>query len=511
MIFLADEPITSESHYHAILLALSKELSIIPPVERSPAQPVFGNARDGYNKFKILGNILNLSDYPDTPKAVPTADTIVNSEKQSDLSLPEDRFFPKGRGFNVKQMLLELTENDDYICYEDKVYRYDKGVYKPDGMFNHRVRELLNTRQSIRCINETRASLQDKFRTDLTDTRHLINFKNGLLNINTLDLIPHTPDYKTTTQYPVKWKPVDYTSTNSDKSKTCQLLSELVDDSMLTIMEAIGSIYHNDSPSMQTGFIFTGAGSNGKSTLLKIIENMVGKENICNTNWGDFESKPYAPHSLVGKSLALNEDFTNSSKLGGVVKHAVTGGTINARQIYEKAFDFIPQATWIMACNDLPKSNDTSYGFYRRWFIISFPKKFEKNQQKGSQIISDCTETDEQELFTSLCIQAYRNALQRGYYTEPDCHKDNIAMYKAVSSPILAWISENTEQDEKTEPSNRTEFYANYKDWCKNNNQKARSAQVFYAELRNHGWDIDTSNQRYKGGVMKAIKGHKLV
>ena len=505
LVFLFDEPITTEEKYHAILLSLADEFSIIPPAERSPAQPIFGSERDGYNKFAIIENVLSVSDYPDTPppKAVPTAkavstaptldtDTKLNEfldkhsisytpcskesekyfvecpykehhtdgickekdayvftntdskfafncshtsckaagrttwqafkdahgirsngykaksdkqadeqpDKPSDLSLPEDRFFQKARGFNVRQMITELTATDDYISYGDDVCRYKNGVYRQDERFNQRVRELLNTRASVSRVNETRAAFQDGFKTDLSDSRHLINFQNGLLDLNTLDLIPHTPEHKTVTQFPVEWKPLEYTATNCDKSKTCQLLTELVNDnSLFTIMEAIGSIYHNDSPQMQTGFILTGAGSNGKSTLLKIVEMMIGKENICNTDWGDFETKPYSAHSLVGKSLTLNEDFTNSSKLGGVVKHAVTGGTINARQIYERAFDFIPQATWIMACNDLPHSSDTSYGFYRRWFIISFPNCFEKNQNKGNQVIRDCTEKNEQQDF----------------------------------------------------------------------------------------------------------------
>ena len=434
------------------------------------------------------------------------------SDKPSDLTLPEDRFFQKARGFNVRQMIDELTANDDYISYGDDVCRYKNGVYRQDERFNQRVRELLNTRASVSRVNETRAAFQDEFQTDLSDSKHLINFKNGLLDINTLELIPHTPEHKTITQYPVEWKPLEYTATNCDKSKTCQLLTELVNDnSLFTIMEAIGSIYHNDSPQMQTGFILTGAGSNGKSTLLKIVEMMIGKENICNTDWGDFETKPYSAHSLVGKSLTLNEDFTNSSKLGGVVKHAVTGGTINARQIYERAFDFIPQATWIMACNNLPHSKDTSYGFYRRWFIISFPNYFEKNQNKGNQVIRDCTEKNEQQDFASLCLQAYREAWKRGYYTEPTCHQENMAMYKSVSSPILAWISENTKQDDKAKPEKRKAFFDNYFLWCELNNQKAMSAQRFYAELKNHGWDIDAHTQRYGNEIMRAVKGHNLL
>ena len=434
------------------------------------------------------------------------------SDKPSALTLPEDRFFQKARGFNVRQMIDELTANDDYISYGDDVCRYKNGVYRQDERFNQRVRELLNTRASVSRVNETRAAFQDEFQTDLSDSKHLINFKNGLLDINTLELIPHTPEHKNITQYPVEWKPLEYTITNCGKSKTCKLLTELMNDnSIITLMEAIGSIYHNDSPQMQTGFILTGAGSNGKSTLLKIVEMMIGKENICNTDWGDFETKPYSAHSLVGKSLTLNEDFTNSSKLGGVVKHAVTGGTINARQIYERAFDFIPQATWIMACNDLPHSSDTSYGFYRRWFIISFPNCFEKNQNKGNQVIRDCTEKNEQQTFTALCIQAYQKAWQRGCYTEPTCHQENMAMYKSVSSPILAWISENTKQDDNAKPEKRKAFFDDYFVWCELNNQKAMSAQRFYAELKNHSWVIDAQNNRYGAEVMKAVKGQILV
>ena len=62
--FLFDDPITSEAHYHQVLLALAREFPIIPSVERSPAQPVFGNARTGHNHAAIAGNFLRVSDYP---------------------------------------------------------------------------------------------------------------------------------------------------------------------------------------------------------------------------------------------------------------------------------------------------------------------------------------------------------------------------------------------------------------------------------------------------------------
>ena len=72
LIFLFDKPIASPEHYSQILLKLAEEFPVIPSVERSPAQPVFGNARQGFNKFSVCGNILALDDFPFVPPAEST-------------------------------------------------------------------------------------------------------------------------------------------------------------------------------------------------------------------------------------------------------------------------------------------------------------------------------------------------------------------------------------------------------------------------------------------------------
>ena len=83
LIFLFDKPITSIAHYHQILLALADEFPIIPPIERSPAQPVFGNAREGFG-VHVCGHVLSLGDYPYTPPVEP------KDESQPRLDLDEN-------------------------------------------------------------------------------------------------------------------------------------------------------------------------------------------------------------------------------------------------------------------------------------------------------------------------------------------------------------------------------------------------------------------------------------
>ena len=67
LIFIFDQPICSEEHFHQILIKLANDFSIIPNIGRSPAQPVYGNGRKDFN-FHICGNTLNLDDYPLEPE-----------------------------------------------------------------------------------------------------------------------------------------------------------------------------------------------------------------------------------------------------------------------------------------------------------------------------------------------------------------------------------------------------------------------------------------------------------
>ena len=86
LIFLFDEPIRSEAHYHQILLSLAAAFAIIPPVTRSPAQPILGNARVGHNHAAILGNTLRTQDYP-YHEPEPTQERKADEERATDDDL----------------------------------------------------------------------------------------------------------------------------------------------------------------------------------------------------------------------------------------------------------------------------------------------------------------------------------------------------------------------------------------------------------------------------------------
>ena len=134
LIFLFDEPIVSEAHYHSILLSLAAEYPIIPAVKRSPVLPVFGNARAGFNRAVIPGNVLSLSDYPipepaasdkQQGKGSATNDELYQFLKKNNISF-ESR--PRG-GFFVRCPNTE--QHTDRFCGRTDAYVFvtDSGAF----------------------------------------------------------------------------------------------------------------------------------------------------------------------------------------------------------------------------------------------------------------------------------------------------------------------------------------------------------------------------------------------
>jgi len=103
-------------------------------------------------------------------------------------------------------------------------------------------------------------------------------------------------------------------------------------------------------------YIFHGEGANGKSTLLSMVQHVLGAHFRTMVPESLFEGNSaksgYDIASLRGARLAVAQEAESSMKLyGSLIKQIRGGDTLKARAIYKDPFEMVPTRKLVPVCN----------------------------------------------------------------------------------------------------------------------------------------------------------------
>ena len=139
--------------------------------------------------------------------------------------------------------------------------------------------------------------------SELNADENIINFKNGILDLTTGNLLPHDPKYLSTIQIPCNY------IQNLPLAKapvTMKFLQDITGgnaDDMATILEIIGLAISNvPGWKYKKLVILHGPGDTGKSVLREFVIDLLGKENCFTVDMNQLHSK-FGASGIVGKRL----------------------------------------------------------------------------------------------------------------------------------------------------------------------------------------------------------------
>lgn len=252
--------------------------------------------------------------------------------------------------------------------------------------------------------------------TDADTDTFYINCTNGLLDWKTMSFMPHTPDVFNFNQITVAWQP-DATSPVFD----AWAKEVFGDDAHISLaLEIMGYCLLNDLP-IQKAFVLThgeGApsGRNGKGTYLKVIEAMLGRDNVTTVQPQDFGVDKWAAASLYGRLANLAGDVSAQPFKNAATFKSLTGqDTIRADVKNKEPIMFRNRATIVASFNELPSSLDRSTGFLSRWVALPF---------YGDYSGTKADLTMESKLLAELpgilrqAVEGLRRVMARGYFIE---------------------------------------------------------------------------------------------
>ena len=205
----------------------------------------------------------------------------------------------------------------------------------------------------------------------------LIAFKNGVLDITTMKLRDFTDDDVIPNIIPHDW---DENAECIDVDNVLLKMACGEPDVLESLIEVVGVCMYRSSEFTQSA-ILLGEGSNGKSTYIRMIQALLGTDNISSLDMSML-GKQFHTGQLAGKLANLGDDISNEFQRGdllSVFKKVVDGNRIYADVKGVEGFEFEPRATLVFSANEFPRLADYTDGMLRRIFPIEFNAKFSKS------------------------------------------------------------------------------------------------------------------------------------
>lgn len=389
-----------------------------------------------------------------------------------------------------KQQLYEVAEDivDTYNVkfYKENFYIYDNGVYREDdGLIEELIyklnRELKKSQRKeileyIKLISRVRKT---------KELNNYINFKNGIFDVKSKTLLDHSPDLFLLNQVNAKY--IENAPYNADVDKFLDDVTSGNKARKKTILEIIGYSM-TTSVELQKSFIFYGkSAENGKSTLVYIIEVLIGEENTCHVSIHELQGRFYASE-LTNKLLNVVAELPrNHLKSVEVFKSITTGDAMSVEQKYKDRVKIKPYAKSIFTANELPRVNDTTEGFYRRLQIVLFEAKFTNEQKKNFNKRKLITH-EALDYLANISVKAYLELLDsntRNFTNEEESQKV-LDTYRKDNNSVLSFLNSDKVKDmfKNEQRIATTELFTQYKVWCQENLYKAKGRNNFLAEVK---------------------------
>lgn len=276
----------------------------------------------------------------------------------------------------------------------------------------------------------------------ITRDKNYIAVNNGIFNKGTKKLYDFTPDKVFLSKSPINYNPNAKNIKIYDNHDIFDIetwMAELTDDPEITelLWQMISASIQGNHGWNKTIWLCSSSGNNGKGTLLTLMRNIIGINNISNLKVSDF-SKEFYLESLITSSAVLadendvNEYVDSSSNY----KAAVTGDMILVNRKHEKAVAINYKGLIVQCINGFPKTRDKSGSFYRRLLMIPFDKCFTGSEK--IYIKQDYMYRKEVlEYVLKRCLH-----MDFTEFVEPKKAETVIEEYKAFNDPIYQFFDE---------------------------------------------------------------------
>ena len=364
---------------------------------------------------------------------------------------------------------------------------------------------------------------------ELNAQENLINFRNGILDMETAQMMPHDPKYLMTRQIPVDFSfdcgesPVfdDYMKWLCCGKRHDEEWTDEGMERYKFLMEFLGACISNVKGwRFKKALFMVGPGDTGKSQLKSLAEYLIGAENCNPCDIGTLEAR-FGSAGIYNKRLIGSSDMPFLSVPEMDIFKQITGGdAIFAEYKGRDAFSFTYDGLAWFCMNRLPRfGGDNGQWVYQR--IIPFECPYVVPDDMRDRGLLDKMKAEAPAIVCAAVGLFWSFAVRNGYrFDEPDEAATMRDSYRKTNNTVQAWIDEccievknpqGTDwatvaewQDDQHAPGINA-MYKFYKEWCMAyEGGYAMKRKDFIAEIENT-YGVNCRQKRVGGIVFTCI------
>lgn len=303
-----------------------------------------------------------------------------------------------------------------------------------------------------------------------------INFANGILRTETLELMPHDPRHMMQYCLPHAYNP------KADCPTWDKFMMQVFDnqEQVIELMNSyIGYCFSGDSPWLQKCIALIGDGSNGKSTIINTMKYIVGPDNMASLPIDSLDNMNTRA-KVINKLFVFSEETSARALQNNeeVFKALVVGGAIEVKRLYKDVIDYEPKAKVIISANQDLTTNDRTYGLVRRLIFIPMNKVFIIG--KNADIGLEAKLKSEACGIFNKCLAYYRQTKERGRLDIPDSITKVLDDWRYENNPIEQFNDECVEfTDRQNDFTSSKDLYVAYDNYCRSNGVRAMNSTNF--------------------------------
>jgi putative DNA primase/helicase len=234
---------------------------------------------------------------------------------------------------------------------------------------------------TISFINGVTALLKYDLEVDKwNEASGLLPLLNGVLDLETKKLLPHSPENRLTWCLPY----------NYNILASCEPIQEWLltmcggDRALVELMRAYLLGILTGRTDWQKYLELIGPGGTGKSTLTRLATALVGIENVHTTTLHKLEKSKFEAASIAGKRLVLINDSERYAGEVGKLKNLTGQDTLPYEVKFKQSKGgFSPDALVIVSTNEVIQSSDYTSGLARRRISVPMFNQIKGDRQKN--------------------------------------------------------------------------------------------------------------------------------